>query len=236
MKYLGHIVGGGTHTPDPEKLKAVENLIFPKTKKQMKSFIGLISYYRGYIPHLADLAKCLTDMTKRNGPTILKPDAEALEAFNVLKHKLVTPPILRCPDFSLPFIIQADASNYAIGSCLVQMLDGEEHPIAYASAKLTDVQTRWSAIEREGYAVIHALKKFDSFVYGRAVTIVTDHNPLTYLTDASPDNPKLVRWKLGLQRYNATVTHRKGIHNGNCDSLSRLFSEDDDSMRMLFVE
>ena len=226
VKYLGHIVGGNTHTPDPEKVSAVANLMFPATKRQMKSLMGLISYYRNYIPNLADIAKPLTDMTKRNGPCNLTPGENEMPAFHLLKQKLINAPILRCPDFDKPFIIQADASKYAIGSCLAQEFDGEEHPIAFASAKLTGSQLNWSTVEREGYAIIHALKKFDNYIYGREIKIVTDHNPLTYITDTAPENPKLVRWKLSLQRYNTvSVSHRSGSSNGNCDALSRLLSD-----------
>src|ERR1051325_7218656 len=125
IQFLGHVVGGGTHTPDPEKLQAVSKMLFPKTKRQMKSLIGLISYYRLYVPNLADIARCLTDMTKRSHPTVLSPG-------------------------------------------------DEEHPIAYASSKLNGAQLNWSTVEKEGYAIIHALKKFDSFVYGRELHIVTD--------------------------------------------------------------
>src|ERR1044072_5632680 len=202
-------------------------MLFPETKRQMKSFIDLISYYRLYVPNLADIAKCLTDMTKRSHPTVLSPGDEELKAFEIIKQKLSAAPILRCPDFSKPFTIQADASQYAIGSCLVQDFDGEEHPIAYASSKLNGAQLNWSTVEKEGYAIIHALKKFDSFVYGRELHIVTDHNPLIYITDVAPDNPKLTRWKLALQRYNIlSTTHRKGSEHTNCDALSRLFTED----------
>ena len=225
VKYLGHVIGGNSHTPDPEKLQAVNNLIFPKTKRQMKSLIGLVSYYRMYIPNLAEIVKCLTDMTKKSHPINLHPEERELEAFRVVKEKLISAPILKCPDFSKVFTIQADASDTAIASCLVQEFDGEEHPIAFASAKLTASQVNWSTVEKEAYAIIHALKKFDSFIYGKPIQVVTDHNPLCYITEAAPDNPKLTRWKLGLQRYNiVSITHRKGSDNGNCDALSRLLT------------
>ena len=225
IKYLGHVIGGGTHSPDPEKLQAVADLIFPKTKRQMRSLIGLISYYRLYVPNLSETTKSLTDMTKKGAPNKLIPGMEQITAFEEIKKKLTSAPILKCPNFSKSFTIQADASKLAIGSCLSQDFQGEEHPVAYASAKLTPTQVNWSTIEKEAYAIVHALKKFDSFVYNREISIVTDHNPLCYITDVAPDNPRLTRWRLGLQRYNIiSITHRRGVDHTNCDALSRLFS------------
>ena len=225
IKYLGHIIGGGTHTPDLEKLRAVADLVFPQTKRQMRSLIGLISYYRMYMPNLSEITKSLTDMIKKGHPTKLCPGEEELAAFEEIKSKLVSPPILRCPDFSLSFTIQADASKTAIASCLTQFFPDGEHPIAFASAKLTQSQIHWATVEKEAFAIIHALKKFDSFIYGREIRIVTDHNPLYYLTEVAPDNPRLTRWRLGLQRYNIlSITHRKGIEHINCDALSRLLT------------
>ena len=229
VKYLGHIIGSGVHAPDPEKLKAVADLVFPKTKRQMKSLLGLISYYRAYVQNMSDLVGCLTEMTKKDKPNSLNPGIREWEAFESVKQKLMSAPILRCPDYSKQFVIQADASKYAVGSCLVQVFDGEEHPIAYASSKLTGSQLAWSTVEKEAYSIVVALKKFDAYVYGREVVLVTDHNPLCYLTNAAPSNPKLTRWKLGLQRYNiVSIVHRKGAEHVNCDALSRLFTNSED--------
>ena len=192
----------------------------------MKSLVGLISYYISYIDHLADHIKPLTEMIKRNKPVVLHPTETEIEVFEFVKTLLMSAPILRCPDYSQPFIIQADASNIGTGSTLSQMFDGEEHPIAYASCAFTDTQRNWITVERECYAIVHALKKFDSFIYGREIKIVTDHNPLVFITESAPDNPKLVRWKLSLQRYNiVSITHRRGSENGNCDAISRLIAD-----------
>ena len=81
IKYLGHVIGGGTHKADPERLQAISKLVFPKTKKQMKSLIGLVSYYRSYINHLADHIKPLTEMIKRNKPVLLHPTESDIAVF-----------------------------------------------------------------------------------------------------------------------------------------------------------
>src|SRR5207245_7142608 len=105
---------------------------------------------------------------------------------------ILTAPVLRCPDFNKDFIIECDASKYCVGACLVQEFQGKQHPIAFTSAKLSGAQLHWAAIESEAWAVIHALKKFDAFVYGRRITLVTDNNPLVYITKSMPNSGKLV--------------------------------------------
>jgi len=91
------------------------------------------------------------------------------------------------------------------GSCLIQWTDnGQEKPIAFASAKLTPTQMNWSTIEREAYAVVFALRKFRNFVFGTKITIFSDHNPLMYLKECAPKSSKLTRWSLGLQEFDIT--------------------------------
>jgi len=99
--------------------------------------------------------------------------------------------------------------------------DNLEMPIAFASAKLSDVQTRWSTIEKEAYAVIFALQKFDVIVYGSHIDLYSDHNPLKYLVECVPKSAKLTRWALSLSRYDIKVHHIKGTDNVVADFLSR---------------
>ncbi|GFV00099.1 retrovirus-related Pol polyprotein from transposon opus [Trichonephila clavipes] len=119
--------------------------------------------------------------------------------------------------------ISNDSKATAIGACLSQNDEkGKENPIAFFSKKLTETQTRWATIEREAYAVIEALKRFDSWIFGAEIEVISDHNPLTYLTLTTPQSAKLTRWALALQRYNIAISYRKGVKHGNADALSRL--------------
>jgi len=225
VRFLGRIVGGGTHRIDPDNLKAIESLVFPKTKKQLRSVLGLINYYRAYIDHLADKIKPLTEMVKNNKPVILVPTVEAVKAFEDIKNMLMNAPILKCPDFDKDFIVQADSSLHGSGCVLSQVFDGNEYPICYASCTFTDAQKKWTISELECYGLMFALKRFDSFIYGRNITIVTDHSALTFLKNKSSSNPRLARWSLALQRYDLKeIVHRKGTEFGHCDALSRLMS------------
>ena len=119
--------------------------------------------------------------------------------------------------------MQLDASGYAVGACVSQVDElGEEHPIAYASQKLTDSQSKWSTIEKEAFAVVWALKRFDSLLFGTNIDIVSDHNPLAYLAESCSKSAKLTRWALALQRYRCTLRHRAGSKHSNADMLSRI--------------
>ena len=160
------------------KTKAIEKYPTPKTISQFKSSLGLAGYYRKFIKNFADRAHALTMLTKKNSP--LKWEEE--EAFQFLKKCLIHPPILRYPNFSREFLIHTDASGYGVGSVLSQKHkeDGEEKEvvIAYASRHLNDVEKKWSTIEKEAYAIVHAVKQFYPYLYGRRFQVLSDHKPL----------------------------------------------------------
>lgn len=100
--------------------------------------------------------------------------------------------------------------------------DQKEHPLAFLSKKLAPPQTRWATIEREAYAIIWALQRLESWLFGATIKVVTDHYPLKFLALSTPQSTRLTRWVLALQRYNLTIEHKKGQLNANADALSRL--------------
>lgn len=223
IRYLGHIVGSGQHAPDPEKLAAIKGLQAPTTKRELRSVLGLCGYYREYVRNYAEMARPLTELTRKRGPNKIPWPAEAERAFERLKAALCEATSLGTPDPSKPFWLHADASAFAAGVCLSQRNEsGVEVPIAFASHRFSPTQSRWSTIEREAFAVIWGLKKSDIWFFGAPVTVVSDHNPLSFLTLSAPPGAKLTRWALALQRYNVVVQHRKGSLHSNADALSRL--------------
>ncbi|GFV89299.1 retrovirus-related Pol polyprotein from transposon 297 [Trichonephila clavipes] len=180
--------------------KSWEQLI--STKKEIRSFLGLTSYYREYIPNFASLVLPLTELTKNRVPNIIPWNEAAEQAFTKLKAQLVKikgTTSLYTPNLSNPYQLYTDASVTAIGACLCQNdKKGKENPIEFFIKKLTETQNRWANIEREAYAVIEAL---------------------TYLTLTTPQSAKLTRWALTLQRYNIAISYRKGVKHGNADAL-----------------
>lgn len=220
IKYLGHIVGSGTHSPDPDKIAAIRQLKRPETEKQLRSVLGLCDYYREYVPGYAEIAEPLTRLTGKRVFTRIPWPEEADCAFQNLKQRLCDAVGLSTPSPHTPYWLFTDASAVA---CLSQMGDdGTERPVAFASHRFNETQTRWATVEREAFAVIWVLKKFDHWLYGAQVHVVSDHNPLAYLTTGTPHGAKLARWALALQRYQVDIVHRKGERHLNADALSRL--------------
>jgi hypothetical protein len=222
VRFLGHLVGSGTHSPDPEKVEAIKNLLPPKTKKDVRSLLGLMSYYRAYVPSFSQISHPLSELTKRRSPNEIHWQQHHQEALDLLKNCISNAPKCHTPDYSKPFVIFTDASDYAVGACLSQKIGDTEYPIAFASKKLSPAQHNYAVIEKEAYAVIFALRKFEPYVFGSEIDIVSDHNPLTYLTDCIPQSARLQRWCLALQKYQAKITYRKGKCHLNADALSRL--------------
>ena len=226
VRYLGHIVGSGEHGPDPEKIAIIQNLKSPTTKKALRSVLGLFNYYREYVPQYANIAKPLTDLTRKAVPADIPWSREAEEAFVTLKEHLCRVTSLSTPNLDKPFELHTDASLTGIGACLMQSdSHGRPQPITFASQKLTPAQSKWSTIEREAFAVIWALGKFEVWTYGAQVNLYTDHNPLKFLTEGVPKNARLQRWSLALSRYQVAISHKPGKSNTIADALSRLYEE-----------
>ncbi|XP_064468593.1 uncharacterized protein LOC135380865 [Ornithodoros turicata] len=231
VHYLGHIVGSGTHAPDPERIKAVENIARPETKSQLRSFLGICNYYRDYVPRYSEIVLPLTNMTNRRTPQRLPWSEEATRSFQEIKEALANAPSLFAPDPSRDYILATDASGSAVGACLAQEHEnGRECPVAFLSRKLTPAQTRWATIEREAFAIIWSLQRLETWLFGATIKVVTDHNPLKYLTLTTPHSARLTRWALALQRFNITIVHKKGSLNCNADALSRLTTADEHSL------
>ncbi|GBM19975.1 Retrovirus-related Pol polyprotein from transposon opus [Araneus ventricosus] len=186
IKYLDHIVGSGKYLTDPDKIRAIAMMPAPTTKKQLRSVLGLCTYYRDYIPHYAEIALPLTELTKKKVPENLPWSEVHQTAFNSLKEALVKAPALHAPNMSQPFIIHTDASQFGIAACLSQKALGSLRPFAYVNQKLSKSQQAWSTIEREAYAIVWSLKKFETLVFGSEIELYTDHNTLSYLTKCAP--------------------------------------------------
>jgi len=142
-------------------------------------------------------------------------------AFDILKGKLTTAPVLRYPDFTRQFTIATDASDYAIGAVLSQGSVGQDRPIAYASRILNKAEQNYNTTEKELLAIVWAVKHFRPYIYGTKFLIITDHKPLIWLFSVNDPGSRLIRWRLKLEEYDYEIIHRAGKGNTNADALSR---------------
>ena len=219
VPYLGFIAIPDGIQPDLKKVESVRTYPTPTNLKQIRSFLGLANYYRRFIPRFSHIANPLTNLTKKNQP--FKWTTECQNAFDLLKEKHVSAPILAFPDFTQEFILHVDASGFAIGMVLTQIQNGSEAAIAYSSRTLNQSERSLSATEREALAVITAIKYYQHYIAGRHFTIYTDHAALRWLMGIKDPTEKLARWALTIQQYDFTIKHRSGVSNGNADALSR---------------
>ena len=222
VEFLGHDVGYDWITPNDDNLEKIARAKRPVTKKEVRSFCGLLGYYREYIPSFAIIAAPLTDLTKKGQPNFVEWGEAQEKAFNTLREALLKRPILRLPDHSLNFTLRTDASNRGIGAVLMQEHEGKLHPVAYASKKLTNAETKYSTLERECLAIIWGVGKFRLFLGGKKFVLQTDHKPLTFLSTARYKNDRILRWSLSLQGYDFVVKDIAGKENVMADYLSRI--------------
>lgn len=220
VQYLGHIITPNGVKPNPEKIMAIKKFPIPRTQKEIKSFLGLLGYYRRFIRDFAKLTKPMTKCLKKDSKII--HNKEFINCFRTCQNILTNDPILQYPDFKKPFILTTDASNFALGAVLSQGEISRDKPIAYASRTLNETETRYSTIEKELLAIVWACKHFRPYLYGRKFTIYTDHRPLTWLFNLKEPNSKLVRWRLKLEEYDYNIVYKKGKINTNADALSRI--------------
>ena len=169
IECLGHSIVEQTVRPQEDKIQAIRDASRPLTKRQLKSFLGLAGFYRRFIPNFSFVASPLTDLTKKDRPNSIKDWQDHHEkAFQTLKNRLTSSPILRLPIFSEghPSIVRADASDVGIGAVLLQEFDGEGRlPIAYASMKLLPRERNYSVIEKECLGIIWGIEKFRKYLY-----------------------------------------------------------------------
>ena len=222
-QYLGYVIGKGEIEPQDSKIESMEQFPLPDTKSKLKSFLGLTGYYSKFVPNYANIAAPLTDMTRKRVTNKLKWTTTSKQAFDQLKAKLVSAPILQAPNFELAFVLQTDASDYGIGAVLAQIdPQGNEHPIRYLSRKMTDTELRYTVSEKECLAIVWAIRKLYVYLYAKPFILETDHKALKWLKSAKFANDRLARWALALQPYAFKVKYKKGSQNANADALSRM--------------
>lgn len=219
IKILGHIVSEKGIEVDKNRTDSIRKWPIPKSRKELQRFIGLCNWYRRHIKNFSTIAAPMTELLK--GKKFIWNEKADI-SFENLKTVMLSPPVLRPPDWNRKMILLCDASNEGVGAALTQIDENnDEYVIEYYSAKLTDNERKFSPTEKECLAVIKAIKHFRPYIELMDLTIVTDHYSLKYLLSMTVTSGRLARWILFLQPYVNCIVHRAGKLMKVADALSR---------------
>ena len=227
--FLGYVISKDGLKMDNEKINAILSWPVPTNVKEIQSFIGLCNYYLIFIKDFAKIAHPIHKLTRKNVPFIWSNEQQ--NAFDKLKHLFTSAPILVHPDSNKPFIVETDASNFAVGAILSQEHDGKIHPVAFLSKSLTKCQKNYQIYDKELLAIKVALEEWRHFLEGarHQFIVYTDHKNLTFPRKPEMLSQRQIRWYEFLSRFDFKLIYRSGKKSGKPDLLSRrsdhLFSQ-----------
>jgi hypothetical protein len=205
---LGHVISERGIEVDKAKVETVEQLPPLTDVKSLRSFLGHAGFYRRFIKDFSKITKPLMHLLQKD--VTFDFDEKSLEAFQTLKSSLVSAPIIQPPDWSQPFEIMCDASDYAVGAVLGQRKGGKVHAVYYASKTLNEAQLNYATTKKELLAVVFAFKKFRSYIVNSKVIVYTDHATIKYLLAKKDAKPRLIRWIFLLQEFDVQIHDKKG--------------------------
>ena len=225
IQYLGHLVSEDGFELLPEKLESIRKMPAPRTAKEVKQFLGLIGYYRKFVPHFADISRPLTKLTHHN--VVLEWTDQCSKAFIYLRELLMEYPILRYPDPKQGYILYTDAGGIGWSGVLTQEhLDekgkSKNHPICYVSGQFRGSQLNWAVLTKEAYAIYMSACRLSFYVTDVEVTIRSDHLPLKKFLNKQTMNSKVNNWVVELEQFRLHLEWIPGTRNLLADSLSRL--------------
>lgn len=215
VEYLGHVISPAGLSPHAARVAAFKQLRMPTTKEELSSQLGVLGFYRCYLPGYSSIAEPLRAMRKQNAPSVLQWDEATRQAYQGLLDGLSRGDVvLEREDPSRPFVLHCDWSTKGLGAILVQVDEhGQEHMIACISRSLNTHEARYPAWKGELLAVVWAVKHFKPYLAGRDFTVCTDHRPLLWLMSAPELSGQQERWVLSLQEFSFCVQHREGSSN-----------------------
>lgn len=217
LKFLGHVISANGMELDPEKVQAIEKLKTPENKTELQRLLGMVTYLAKFIPNMSEITHPLRKLLEKDAEWLWTP--EQARATDQIKTVLSSPPVLRFYNVNERVTLQVDASSYALGAAILQ----KQQPVAYASRSLTKTECRYPQIEKEALAIRFACSKFHEYIYGKELTIETDHKPLEAIFKKPICNapPRLQRILMDVASYSPEVIYRKGETMYLADILSR---------------
>ena len=219
ISFLGHVVSDQGVETDHEKIRAVAEWPTPKSVADVRSYVGLCSYYRRFVKDFAAIAGPLHALTGKN--VRFQWTTACQESFDELKRRLISSPILAMPQDEGHYKLDTDASNEAIGAVLSQVQDGQERVVAYASRLLTAPEKNYCVTRRELLAIVYFIKQFRPYLLGKKFLIRTDHAALRWLRNMPEPIGQQARWLEQLEEYDFEIEHRPGKRHANADAMSR---------------
>jgi hypothetical protein len=222
MDYLGVILEKGITCMDPIKIAGIKNWPTPTKVKDIRSFLGFCNFYRPFIRGFAHIVRPLNELTRKDAEWIWTERHQ--KAFDELRNRVTSEPVLAHPELDKPFELEVDASGFAVGAVLLQKKeDGKRHPIAYFSKTLNEAQRNYDVADLELLAVVMSLDNWRSFLAGspHKVIVYSDHQNLLYWKEPHKISRRVAREVLRLSEYNIEIRHIKGTSNGRADALSR---------------
>jgi hypothetical protein len=223
---LRHVISERGIEVDKAKVETVEQLPPPTDVRSLRSFLGHARFYRRFIKDFSKINKPLTHLLQKD--VAFDFDEKCLAAFRTLKSALVSAPIIQPPDWSQPFEIMCDASDYAVGTVLGHRKEGRVHAVYYTSKTLNEAQLNYATMEKQFLAVVFAFEKFRSYIANSKVIVYTDHAAINYLLAKKDAKPRLIRWIPLLQEFDVEIRDKKGVDNVVADHLSRMNRGQDD--------
>lgn len=222
IKFLGHVIDENGIRADPEKTAAIRGMKPPTTVSELRRFMGMVNQLGKFTPRLAQLSQPLRELLNKDTTWVWGHSQR--KSFSVVKEELSKPTTLALYNVEAPTRVSADASSYGLGAVLMQHTESTWRPVAYASRAMTETEQRYAQIEKEALALTWACEKFTDYILGKPITVETDHKPLVPLFSTKQLHtlpPRILRFRLRMDRFIYTIHHVPGKELHTADALSR---------------